>query len=76
MKEIIPMQKQDIPSIGSAPLERIVQFRVREGTDLLDAIGQAVHLQKIESGVIISGVGALYKAIFRNLIVFPKSFPM
>ena len=59
MKEIVPMYKRDIHGIGSAPLERIVQFRVREGADLLNAIGQAVNMQKIESGVIISGVGAL-----------------
>ena len=67
-----------IPSIGSAPwsIERIVQFRVALGADLLEAIGQAVRQEEIESGVIISGVGALNKAIFRNLTVFPKRFPV
>jgi predicted DNA-binding protein with PD1-like motif len=67
---------RDITSIGSARLDRIVQFRVRQGADLLDGIAQAVEQQGIESGVIISGIGALKRAVFRNLKVFPKSYPV
>lgn len=70
------MNEGIIHSIGSASVVRIVQFRIREGADLINAIVQAAAMQKIVSGVIISGVGALNKAIFRNLTVFPKSFPV
>jgi predicted DNA-binding protein with PD1-like motif len=63
-------------SAGSAKVEHIVQFRVKEGSDLLQAIGEAVDRFDIKCGIIISGMGALNKAIFRNLKVFPKKFPV
>jgi predicted DNA-binding protein with PD1-like motif len=63
-------------TIGSAKIKDIIQFRVKEGSDLLLAIGEAVQRFDIKSGVIISGIGALRKAVFRNLKVFPKKFPV
>jgi len=65
-----------IVSIGAAQLQKIVQFRVKEGSDLLLGIKEAVQREGIASGVIISGIGALNKAIFRNLKVFPEQFPV
>jgi len=62
--------------IGSQKIERLVQFRVKPNADLLAAIAQALELEKIRAGVIVSGLGALKKAVFRNLKRFPKNYPV
>ena len=65
-----------IESIGSQNIERLVQFRVKPDVDLLKAIEEAVKAEGVRAGVIVSGLGALKKALFRNLKVFPKSYPV
>ena len=65
-----------IESIGSQNIERLVQFRVKPDVDLLKAIEEAVNAEGVRAGVIVSGLGALKKALFRNLKVFPKSYPV
>lgn len=65
-----------LESIGSQNIKRLVQFRVKPDADLLKAIKQALELEKIRSGVIVSGLGALKKAVFRNLKWFPKNYPV
>lgn len=65
-----------LPSIGSQQIRRIVQFRVKEGSDLLKGIEEAVRRGKIKAGVIVSGMGALTKGMFRNLKITPKTFPV
>ena len=65
-----------IESIGSQNIERLVQFRVKPDADLLKAIEEAVKAEGVRAGVIVSGLGALKKALFRNLKVFPKSYPV
>ena len=65
-----------IESIGSQNIERMVQFRVKSGSDLLAAIKEGVTLEDIRVGVIVSGLGALRKAVFRNLKWFPDTFPV
>lgn len=67
---------QGIETIGSQKIERVVQLRVKPGSDLLTAIEQAVKEEKIQAGVIVSGLGALQKAIFRNLKRFPEQYPV
>jgi predicted DNA-binding protein with PD1-like motif len=62
--------------VGSCRLERVVQFRVKEGSDLIVAIKEGVLKENIDSGIIVSGIGALKRAIFRNLKVFPDVFPV
>lgn len=69
-------EESKLVSIGAAKFKKIVQFRVKEGSDLLLGIKEAVQRERIASGVIISGIGALNKAIFRNLKVFPEQFPV
>ena len=44
--------------------------------DLLEAITEVVKNENIEKGIIISGIGALKKAVFRNLFQYPKDFPV
>jgi predicted DNA-binding protein with PD1-like motif len=65
-----------IGSIGSQNIERLVQFRAKPDVDLLKAIEEAVMAEGVRAGVIVSGLGALKKSVFRNLKHFPKSYPV
>ena len=65
-----------VECIGSQNIERIVQFRAKPNADLLTAIEQAIEQEGIRAGVIVSGLGALKKAVFRNLKWFPKNYPV
>jgi predicted DNA-binding protein with PD1-like motif len=65
-----------IECIGSSPVQRVVQFRIKPDSDLLKAIAEAAEIEGVRAGVFISGLGALKKAIFRNLKVFPKTYPV
>jgi len=65
-----------IECIGSSPILRVAQFRIKPGSDLLPAIAEALKTAGVHSGVFVSGLGALRKAIFRNLKVSPEKFPV
>lgn len=65
-----------IAQIGSQSARRVVQFRAQRGAALLTAIEEAVQSEEIRTGVIISGLGALEKAVFRNLKQFPATYPV
>jgi len=65
-----------LESIGFQKIERLVQFRAKPSADLLTAIEQATEREGIRAGVIVSGLGALKKAVFRNLKWFPKNYPV
>jgi predicted DNA-binding protein with PD1-like motif len=65
-----------IEGSGFAPIQRLFQFRIKSDADLLQAISEAVSAEGIRAGVFVSGLGALKKAIFRNLKVFPKKYPV
>ena len=65
-----------ISQIGSQPVQRVVQFRAKPAASLLSAIEEAVQSEDIHAGVIVSGLGALKKAVFRNLKHFPQQFPV
>ena len=65
-----------LESIGSQNIERLVQFRAKPDADLLTAIKEALTLEEIRAGVIVSGLGALKRAVFRNLKWFPKTYPV
>lgn len=65
-----------LAQIGSQPVQRVVQFRAKPGAALLLAIEEAVVSEEIQAGVIVSGLGALKKAVFRNLKQFPRQFPV
>lgn len=70
------MELKFIEGIGSQNIERLVQFRVKPDADLLKAIEEAVKTEGVRAGVIVSGLGALKKAVFRNLKHFPESYPV
>lgn len=69
-------KKSLLIGITSKKIERLVQFRIKAGVDLLEAIYEAVKMERINTGVIVSGLGALKKAVFRNLKWFPESYPV
>jgi predicted DNA-binding protein with PD1-like motif len=56
--------------------EGMVVLRVSPGADLLAAIEEGVKKHGIRAGVFVSGLGALKKAVLRNLRVFPASYPV
>jgi predicted DNA-binding protein with PD1-like motif len=70
------MGESHLAGIGSQRADRMVQFRAKPGADLLAAIEEAIAAEGIRSGVIVSGLGALQKAVFRNLKWFPKNYPV
>ncbi len=59
-----------------SPLQGIVQLRVKPGSDLLTAIREGVERHGIKSGIFLSGLGALEKAVLRNLRMFPDKYPV
>jgi len=65
-----------LEGIGTGKIGRIVMARIPVGVDLLDAIYEVVSREKIQKGLILMGIGALQKAVFRNLKVFPKEYPV
>ena len=65
-----------IESSGFSQIQRLFQFRIKSDADLLQAISEAVSAEGIRAGVFVSGLGALKKAIFRNLKVFPEKYPV
>jgi len=65
-----------IEGIGSGKIEKVVIARIPIGVDLLEAIYEVVRREKIQKGLILMGIGALQKAVFRNLRVFPQQYPV
>ncbi len=61
---------------GSAHISRVVMGKLRIGVDLLEGIRELVVKEHIRSGVILSGIGALKRAVFRNAKVIPADFKM
>jgi len=54
----------------------VVHLRIKEGVDLLGAIKEGALREGVRAAVFLSGIGALRKAVFRNLKEFPQSFPV
>jgi predicted DNA-binding protein with PD1-like motif len=65
-----------IETMGSSGVRRVVHYRAKPGSDLLATLEEASREEAIGSGVIVSGVGALERAVFRNLKRFPKTYPV
>ncbi|MGZ3538212.1 MAG: PCC domain-containing protein, partial [Thermodesulfobacteriota bacterium] len=56
-----------LEGIGKGRMDRIVMGKLRMNIDLLRGIEELVKVEGVRTGVILSGVGALKKATFRNL---------
>ncbi len=60
----------------SAAISRVVIGKLKIGVDLLEGIKELVKREGVRSGVILSGLGALQKAVFRNAKTIPPDYKM
>jgi predicted DNA-binding protein with PD1-like motif len=56
---------------GRGRMNRIVMGKLKMDIDLLEGIKELAKKEQVQTGVILSAVGALKKAIFRNLKKLP-----
>jgi predicted DNA-binding protein with PD1-like motif len=56
---------------GRGRMNRIVMGKLKMDIDLLEGIKELAKKEQVQTGVILSAVGALKKAIFRNLKILP-----
>jgi predicted DNA-binding protein with PD1-like motif len=63
-----------LEGIGRGQMNRIVMGKLGMDIDLLQGIEELVKRERVRTGVILSGIGALKKATFRNLKVLPLDF--
>ena len=56
---------------GRGRMSRIIMGKLKLDIDLLEGIKELVKKERVQAGVILSAVGALKKAVFRNLKVLP-----
>jgi predicted DNA-binding protein with PD1-like motif len=60
-----------LEGIGTGRMDRIVMGKLKMDIDLLEGIHELVKKEGIRTGVILSAIGALKKATFRNLKTLP-----
>ena len=60
-----------LEGVGRGRMDRVLMGKLRMDVDLLEGIEELVKKERIKTGVILSGIGALKKATFRNLKVLP-----
>jgi predicted DNA-binding protein with PD1-like motif len=60
-----------LEGIGNGRIDRIVMGKLGMDIDLLQGIEELVKHEGVRTGVILSGIGALKKATFRNLKILP-----
>ena len=70
------MEQSLLEGLGSGSVGRIVVARITVGVDLLEGIREVVRREGIEKGIFVTGIGALQKAVFRNVRQFPREFPV
>jgi predicted DNA-binding protein with PD1-like motif len=56
---------------GKGRMNRIVMGKLKMDIDLLEGIKELAKNERVQTGIILSAVGALKKAIFRNLRLLP-----
>ena len=61
---------------ASVQIGRVVMGKLRIGVDLLEGIKELAKREGIRTGVILSGLGALKKAVFRNAKFMPPDYKM
>ena len=61
---------------ASVQISRVVMGKMRIGVDSLEGIKELAKQERIRTGVILSGLGALKKAVFRNAKVMPPDYRM
>jgi predicted DNA-binding protein with PD1-like motif len=61
-----------LEGVGRGRINRMAMGKLRMNVDLLEGIMELVKKERIQTGIILSAVGALRKAIFRNLKILPS----
>jgi predicted DNA-binding protein with PD1-like motif len=61
---------------GEFQISRVVIGKLKIGVDLREGIVELVKKEGIKSGVFLSGLGALGKAVFRNAKIMPPNYKM
>jgi len=65
-----------LEGIGRGRIDRIVMGKLRMDIDLLEGIKELAKKEGVQTGIILSAVGALKKATFRNLKVLPPDLKL
>ncbi len=60
-----------LEGIGRGRMNRTVMGKLKVDTDLLEGTKELAKKERVETRIILSAVGALKKAIFRNLKILP-----
>lgn len=60
-----------LEGIGMGRIGRVVMGKLKMDIDLLSGIEELVKEERVRTGIILSGIGALKKATFRNLKILP-----
>jgi predicted DNA-binding protein with PD1-like motif len=61
-----------LEGLGTGKIERIVVGKLSMDVDLLEGILELVRRERVRTGLILSAVGALKKATFRNVKTMPS----
>lgn len=61
---------------GTGKISRVVMGKLKIGVDLLEGIEELARKEQIQTGIILSGVGALQKGVFRNAKIMPSDYKM
>ena len=63
-----------LEGIGRGRIDHIIMGKLGIDVDLLEGIQELAKREGVRTGVILSAVGALKKATFRNLKILPRDF--
>jgi predicted DNA-binding protein with PD1-like motif len=61
---------------GEFQINRVVIGKLKIGVDLREGIVELAKKEGVKSGVLLSGLGALEKAVFRNAKIMPPNYKM
>jgi len=70
------LSNSSVLGVDSGKIDRIVVARIRKDEDLLGSIREIAKKEQIKKGLIVSGIGALKRGVFRNLKHFPEKLPV
>ena len=65
-----------LQSSATGKIARVVLGKLKIGVDLLGGIEELARKEKIKTGIILSGVGALQKGVFRNVKFMPADYKL
>jgi predicted DNA-binding protein with PD1-like motif len=68
--------KRLLIGVGKGSLGSVIMARIPMDVDLLEALEELALREGISKGLILMGIGALKRAVFRNLKHFPETYPI